>query len=208
MGQILSRLILPYEVWRLSCWVQIAFSHPVTIVFSSLAKNGQSKCPFCSCRVLRVRGSSSLHCSEQELHRRSFNDMVPIVVVCCARCHECVCGGRDENYATNSERRRSSCCEGGRASSRSVTRAPKGCNKGPRLIVVAAATAEGITKSDPIFGSIELHLTPLNHTFNYLRAPKVVVIKLKLILAPALEYVTQFFCDLHSISTHVLLLFF
>ena len=87
----------------------------------------------------------------------------------------------------------------------------KGLQQGAAVVDAAATAAmikEGITKSDPIFGSIELHLTPLNHTFNYLRGPKVVVIKLKLILAPALEYVAQFFCDLHSISTHALLLFF
>ena len=123
-------------------------------------------------------------------------------------------GGRDENYATNSERG-----EEDPAAAKGVARVvavghagAKGLQRGAALVVVAAATAamikEGITKSDPIFGSIELHLTPLNHTFNYLRAPKVVVIKLKLMLAPALEYVTQFFCDLHSISTHALLLFF
>ena len=87
-------------------------------------------------------------------------------------------GGRDENYATNSERRRrSSCCEGGRARRRGRSRGRQrvAIQQGAAL-VVAAATAEGITKSDPIFGSIELHLTLLNHTFNYLRSPKVVLV--------------------------------
>ena len=49
-----------------------------------------------------------------------------------------------------------------------------------RPLVVAGATSaamikEGITKSAPIFAPIELHLTPLNHTFNYRRAPKVLL---------------------------------
>ena len=91
----------------------------------------------------------------------------------------------------------------------------KGLQRGAAMVVAAATSAamikEGITKSDPIFGSIELHLTPLNHTFNYRRAPKVLLmIILNLSMHKLrIDYIFDpVFCDLHSISPLALLLFF